>query len=527
MPVYTSADAEPLYLLIKSLSKAEKRYFKLFASGYGTEKKSHYIRLFDHYEACLRSGKTGGELNNGRHLTVYKHRLYQLILKSLNAFHAENSADSRIRGAIGDITVLLNKALYKAAHKALQKAKKLVLHYEKWPYMLQLLHLERQLYTTRDYEGFSETVLRQITEQENQALEYIKNTQDYWVLGVTLYLSYRTKGHARSEDLIAGYRQLLDSPLLRNTETGLCFEARVRYYATNVIANLGIGDMPEAYRFARKAVQHIEQHPQQIAEDPVRYSITLHNYLLSMEQLGYFHEFFKTLPKMKELADKYSDRLHESKRLFILVPYYNFQLCAAMETGQPEIGLALIPEIEQLIEQKKVSDITKVYLQSNIAMIHFLAGQYRQALVYINTFLNENKNSVRKDAFAHMRIMQLLTLLELGDYDLLAYLCKSAYRYLYKRHELYKTENLLISFINTFLSNPNDKSIHLEAYKNLRDDLIEVQKDPLEATFIRIFDLIAWTESKIEQLPLAYLFRKRHGFLKEGDFTAIQTIQNP
>ena len=40
-----------LFNLIKTLTKSEKRYFKIEASKHGGDKKNHYVKLFDAIEA--------------------------------------------------------------------------------------------------------------------------------------------------------------------------------------------------------------------------------------------------------------------------------------------------------------------------------------------------------------------------------------------------------------------------------------------------------------------------------------------
>ena len=90
---------EDLLTLIKSLTKSEKRYFKLFIAKNSIGESSNYIKLFDLIE---KAGSVEKQIIQklyqdedfmGNQFRVYKYLLYRQILKSLSAYHAERSVD--------------------------------------------------------------------------------------------------------------------------------------------------------------------------------------------------------------------------------------------------------------------------------------------------------------------------------------------------------------------------------------------------------------------------------------------------
>ena len=83
-----------LFDLIQSLDKAEKRYFKLFASVH-QDKDSTSLEIFDavaaqkEYDepAILKKTKIPAA-----HFSTYKKYLYEIVLKSLRGFHEKTTS---------------------------------------------------------------------------------------------------------------------------------------------------------------------------------------------------------------------------------------------------------------------------------------------------------------------------------------------------------------------------------------------------------------------------------------------------
>ncbi|MGB1216497.1 MAG: hypothetical protein ACPG5P_01400, partial [Saprospiraceae bacterium] len=84
-----SEKPDKLFSLIHSLTKAEKRFFRLHASSSGTPEKKKYLLLFDIFSkmksfdevAVLKKAKQKGI--NKQHFTNEKNYLYTQVLESL------------------------------------------------------------------------------------------------------------------------------------------------------------------------------------------------------------------------------------------------------------------------------------------------------------------------------------------------------------------------------------------------------------------------------------------------------------
>ncbi len=88
-----------LFDLIKSLTKSEKRFFKLQSALQSGDK--NYVRLFDlidkmseYDEENVKKTFKGEKFI--KHLPSEKNHLYKLILKALRSYYGETSVSSRL-----------------------------------------------------------------------------------------------------------------------------------------------------------------------------------------------------------------------------------------------------------------------------------------------------------------------------------------------------------------------------------------------------------------------------------------------
>src|SRR6185295_10831635 len=127
--------SDHLFRLIKTLTKAEKRYFKLFASRHTIGEKNDTLILFEAIDAqevydekkLMHFFKQPTFQNRP---AIAKARLYETVLQSLDAYHADSSVDVEIRKLLHYTEILFKKSLYDESYKMLAKAKRLATQFE-------------------------------------------------------------------------------------------------------------------------------------------------------------------------------------------------------------------------------------------------------------------------------------------------------------------------------------------------------------------------------------------------------------
>lgn len=118
--------SEHLHALVHSLTPHEKRYFKIYATRHVIEKNNVHIQVFDAvdeqktYDEQTILDRFKGEKFVKR-FAVTKSRLYELILKSLHAYHASSSVDAELKKMLHMAEILYKKTLYRQCDKLLKR----------------------------------------------------------------------------------------------------------------------------------------------------------------------------------------------------------------------------------------------------------------------------------------------------------------------------------------------------------------------------------------------------------------------
>lgn len=136
---------DKLFKLIKSMTPAEKRYFK---RHYGSESNT-LTHLYDainiqkdYDEESIKTQFPGKVAIN---LKVYKFQLEQLLLKSLTSHRHGSNLGSKIRMGLEHFEILLEKNLLRMAQKQLKKTKQTCINAEKHAYLPLILAKEAKL----------------------------------------------------------------------------------------------------------------------------------------------------------------------------------------------------------------------------------------------------------------------------------------------------------------------------------------------------------------------------------------------
>ena len=124
---------DSLHTLIHSLSKSEKRYFRLFCTR--ETSGENYLQLFDAVDGQKVYDEKGIKTRFRKaafagHLHVTKNYLRKLILKSLRNYHSDISSDAQLKDILRNVEILYNKELYALCKTELKRAATLAAKHE-------------------------------------------------------------------------------------------------------------------------------------------------------------------------------------------------------------------------------------------------------------------------------------------------------------------------------------------------------------------------------------------------------------
>ncbi len=485
-----------LFFLIKSLTKNEKRYFRLNTSLQQGDKK--YIQLFDAIskqdvydeKKIVQEGK--GYITR---LNLLKSSLYEKIMDSLDAFHENDSADKWIKKQIRQTDILFKKKLYLQALKQVRKAKRISEKFEKHTSHIELLFWEYELLKFLPEQGSLESGIEKIYREINEYMIRYRNYIDYRYFSSAIFSKRILSGHSRRGGEKKELKKIVSGPLLSDESKALSYPALFYYYSTYVAYYGFINDEEKRYLFTRKTVELFEKHPHEIKENTARYIGAIHNYLNSLSVMKKFDELKIFIEKLKNIKEE-NDLVKSQLEYFI--PQTELHLY--IETYDFENGMKLASKLEKKVranEMNPPNKQTEIFIYYYCAQINLYTGNYKAANYFINRIIHLASQNVRDDVYCFSKILQLIVYFEMEDHELLESSIKSTYRYLLKKERNYKFETLVLEFFRKKAARITSQKLRNAAFRELKKEIELLLEDPFERNITSYFDFVNWLESKI------------------------------
>jgi len=490
--------------LINSLKKGEKRHFKLFASHNGDNSDNKvYLKLFDAIAAILNKEKA----IKPSYISRLKLYLYNLILRSLRNYNTNRSTATKLKEMLLDVESLYEKGLFSQCQKILKKAKQLAAQYEKHLQIFEIIHWERIIMRDKNFIGISKKGLEEDFKKEEVILTQFKNKIDYaQLMDSFLLFNVKFSSVIRSNKELKLYNKIFSHPLLSEDHKALSYDAKRNYYWMHARYNMIKGEVMSAYKYSKKMLELVEDHPEIVKEEPGSIITPLNTLIISQHLLKKYKEALITINKLRAISIT-----SVSLQTKIFEQSYTNEFHLYIVTGAFEKGSAIIDEVKSGLKlyEENLNMEGKMIFYFNIAYIHFGVGDYNNAIEWANKILNETNIKIREDLHAVTRIFNLIIHFELGNESMLDSLVRSTYRFLYQRERLYKFETIVLDFIRKKLPKVITQKELLLVFKELKQELEEIIKDPFERKALEYFDFISWLESKIENKSFAEIVKEK------------------
>ncbi len=506
-----------LFDLIKSLTKSEKRFFKLSSSLQAGEK--NYLKIFDaidkqqvYEEADIKKQFAGERFVN--HFPSEKNHLYKLILKSLRAYHADNSVSSLLKQEIKNIEILYKKALFAECNRFLIRAKKMAVAYEKFYYHFELLNWEKLLLEEAYEAGEFGKDLDALIKEEQDVIEKLRNLAAYHILYSKINYVFRSGGYVRSDEDRALVEEISHHPLILGRNTAQSDRAAtICYYIQGFCARANVDKETAYVKFMR--VRAILDKNTNLRKDlPKRYVRTLANMLNLEIEMGKIDKARETIRAMRDIG-KQTEFASEDIALMIFKSTYRGELRIYEHTGEYDKAMdAMEGIIEWMNENEtRVHKEQELLFHNTIATVYFGAGRYKETLHWLNRVLNDNETHLRQDVYGYARLFNLVVHYELGNYDLLNYIIKSTTRYLSKRRRDHEIETVIINFMKRLAKNPgpDEEAAIFREFQTALDEQLENDGNRI---LIDFFDFGTWIASHVEDAPFGEIRRRK--FLEGG-----------
>ena len=504
-----------LHSLICSMSKAEKRYFKLYSSRHTLGDKNNYSILFDavdkqaEYDEEKILNKFKREAFTNR-FSISKRRLYEAVLKSLDAFHSNSSVDEKIRKQLHYAEILFDRSLYDQCDKILQSAQKLASKHQRWNALLQISDMEKGLNEKYNYAGPSKIDPNKIRTKDKAALKGLEEYSSLWSLKSELFNTLYQKGTVRNNVQKKELETLVVKKLYKFEPEELAPRAKYLYHHIHSAYWFAVGEYA-------KSCDHLEQNFTLIKDQhaPFRepesvYLSVLTNLIYMYHRTGNYDQAIAHLDELKNMPLALDLRYSEDLKVRMFTSVNSVQLTLFLLNRDLARGQKIIPDVEAglLLYGDKIGAVRRSSFYYLIAAILFHSGEYSKSLAWVNHLLNEIDIDGSAETHCFAQLLYMLLHLELGNKDLLPYALRSTQRYLKTRERTYKFETLLLEFIAT-ISRAKNKDTRRKCYLTLQSGLFKIENDPYESAAFEHFDLLNWVGKKLIDLERAEIMDRR------------------
>jgi len=302
---------------------------------------------------------------------------------------------------------------------------------------------------------------------------------------------------------------LIADPLLSDEKHALSQSARMAFHSAHYFYNGLMNNMQNAFYSAKKILELAEGLPDSSADKNLIMISALNNYLNSCNETKNFQEFERAFHKLKNLDCKGEDiRLKVKERTL------RFELNHCIKLGRFEEGVAICPKVIEAIDHYKNRMQPEILLTFyvNLGYAYFGVADYENSLIWWNRLSDEVNEGFRMDLQLAARIASLICHYELGNQRLLDYMMRSVHRFLYRKEVLGPFEKVLFGFLRKAHDAMGQKEMKT-FFKELRDELWRIYKDPQITIVGDYIDLVTWLDSKLENRPFAEI--KREKIVKE------------
>ncbi|PRP67364.1 hypothetical protein [Nonlabens agnitus] len=505
----TKDQKDPLFVLIKSLTKSEKRQFKLYVGRLGVNADSKFLNLFN----VLDKANTYTEKLilsstdiNKRQLANVKAHLYKQVLISLKLNPAHQNIRSQIREQLDFASILYHKGLYNQGLKILDKAKELALNNEEKNLAYEIVELEKVIesqYITRSISNRADQLSIQAKELSTANVLTSKLSN----LSLQLYGLLLKTGYVKDEEESQQITEYFNARLPKYDIADLGFREKLWLYKAYLWYGFLMQDFLSCYKYATKWVELFYEHPNMIQLNPV-FFLKGNNYLLeALFFLRRKEKFDKRLAILEETVNdgNFPDNENVAALSFL---YLNLnKVNAYFIDGSFSDGLFLIPKIEKELKsfKSKIDEHHQMVFYYKFASMHFGAGNNLETIYYLEKIINNKSLTMREDLLCFSRILSVIAHYEAGKDEHLEADLRETYKFLIKMNDLHEVQNELIRFIRD-LGNIYPQDLK-SAFKKLLEKLKVYEDHPFERRAFLYLDIISWLESKISNMTVGQVIR--------------------
>ena len=492
-----------IFDLIKSLSKAEKRHFKLFSRRSSSKSDHRFIQLFDFLDKMVELDEEKllrqlSPLKPAQFANLKRH-LYDQILRSLRLILSNKQSDLQIRQQIDFAIILYGKGLYRQSLRLLEKTKEVaekaneifllqeILEFEK---MIELKHITR----SRKIKNKVEQLI-----QDSSRIRSVGENISH-IINFTLNISglYIKIGHAKDISSRTLVHQYFKSGIKSFQGRALSFIEQVYIHQCYFWYYYILMDIPLAYRHSKKWVSLFESNQAMKNSNPDLYMRGIHYLLTACFYLQLYDQYQQCYDQLESFYKSQRKSFNRTSKLIYLYYGWNARINNHFLKGEYKAFIRMIPALLDEIEEYKslMDPHRRIIFYYKIAWAYFVCNKYEDSLDYLNQIINLKQDQLRPDIFCYARLLHLLCHYELKNWDWVDNMIHSVNQSFVKNNERNDAQAILMDYLKTCI-HQGPKASQPKLFK-LNEAVQSMLENPLEMKPFMLFNFDLYVKSKIE-----------------------------
>ena len=497
---------DQLFSLIKSLTKSEKRNFRLYVNRFAEGNATRYVQVFDLLdkqqaldEAAVFDKIAG--LDKGQFSNLKRH-LYSQIMVSLEQLHKQKRADIKIRELLNFAHILYGKGLYLQALKLLQKAKTTADRHHYDVHFLSILEFEKKI-QSRHITRMGAAHSLALVEESEQRGEQVAGMFRLSNLRLRMHNYYIKHGHVGDADEAAAVTRLFETHLPANlNEATLGVKERAYLYQSYVWYHFILLDFRQCFINAEKWVNLLQADENMALRDPDLLMRGFHYLLVSAYNIRDRESHARYLAEVEHFRKENYRRFNVNSQIMSFIYVHNARLNHYMLSGDFAAGLRAVPATLRRIQRygSRLDPHRIMILYYKIAWLHLGASDPGTCIEYLQKILGMNTQNLRSDVQIFSHLLFLPAHYDLGNEEIIRYLIKNTEVFLGRHAGNHRMPRLCLRYFKRLIHTPpSERRAVLEEFEA---ELLKIAAKPYEKRAFFYLDMPAWVRAKIERRGL-------------------------
>jgi hypothetical protein len=474
--------ADELFLLIKALSKSEKKFFTQYVNIYEKGSSPIYLRLFDflNEETTYDEEKIFKKFrhkNFRKNYPVTKHYLKNLILKTLRHSDLTVREERDLTVYVLDIKRVMAKGLFGMAKKMIEKLKDEAANDEKFYDIVHLIGMQRSLISMGYYRHEPAVTLDALDEEEEILLEKITTLRKVMNAAIQAYSLMHYEQLNIPESVLKEIQQISKRPVLQHYETLTSAKARHAYLQFWLYYYNVSGDFKKYAEYANKKFEFVK-HEKLPLSAAVNWQVLACNHCMSaglmLRDFSDYQKHFEFLEKLKLQSTFHESERFQTLSIFGLI-YYTRHFDAERLDHYISFSKEGIKNLSPFL--RKFFTYT---LRCALAYACLKQKKLDDCWQEVNELTSLTNGETRKDYIGHVKIINLMLRFEMKEYNYVSYLLKNTYRFFMNYLYTSPVHKFMISYLKEALKT-KDESRLASLNRNYLDILQRLKYQPNEA----------------------------------------------